>query len=153
MAIMLDANCRLDQQIYGAGTSSLFPQQQGEDEASFSVVDNRSNVKPRTPFSRGGGTVFRGRGARGAAGTARGGQRGQQFGRQQGGRAQGDGARGGRGGRGRRFGWKDYDKPQRNRDSSVVIKPEWKMLEEIDFNRLAKLNLETDDGEDVETYG
>jgi len=51
------------------------------------------------------------------------------------------------------MGWKDYDKPQRNRDSSVVIKPDWKMLEEIDFNRLAKLNLETDDGEDVETYG
>ena len=27
------------------------------------------------------------------------------------------------------------------------------MLEEIDFNRLAKLNLETDEGEDVENYG
>ena len=26
-------------------------------------------------------------------------------------------------------------------------------MEDIDFNRLAKLNLETDDGEDVETYG
>ena len=45
--------------------------------------------------------------------------------------------RGGRGGArgGRRFGWKDYDKPQRNRDASVNIKPDWKMLEEIDFNR------------------
>ena len=27
------------------------------------------------------------------------------------------------------------------------------MLEEIDFNRLAKLNLDTDDGEDIENYG
>jgi len=27
------------------------------------------------------------------------------------------------------------------------------MLEEIDFNRLAKLNLDTDDGEDIESYG
>jgi len=27
------------------------------------------------------------------------------------------------------------------------------MLEEIDFNRLAKLNLETDEGEDIESYG
>ncbi|KAF3079381.1 hypothetical protein TWF569_001779 [Orbilia oligospora] len=141
-----------DQQIYGAGASTLFPQLQGEDEASFSLVDNRSNVKPRTPFSRGGGTVFRGRG-RGAAGAARGGQRGQQFGRQQAGRQQGDVSRGPRSNRGRRFGWKDYDKPQRNRDSSVVIKPDWKMLEEIDFNRLGKLNLEIDDGEDVESYG
>jgi translation initiation factor 3 subunit D len=61
--------------------------------------------------------------------------------------------RGGRGGRGRRFGWKDYDKPQRNRDSSVNIKPEWHMLEEIDFNRLAKLNLETSGGEDIDSYG
>lgn len=34
-----------------------------------------------------------------------------------------------------------------------MVKPEWKMLEKIDFNRLAKLNLETDDGEDIETYG
>merc|ERR1712000_366731 len=47
----------------------------------------------------------------------------------------------------------DYDKPQRNRDASVNIKPDWKMLEEIDFNRLAKLNLDTDDGEDIENYG
>ncbi|KAK6544004.1 hypothetical protein TWF694_000718 [Orbilia ellipsospora] len=141
-----------DQQIYGAGASTLFPQLQGEDEASFSLVDNRSNVKPRTPFSRGGGTVFRGRG-RGAAGATRPGQRGQQFGRQQGGRQQGDSNRGARSNRGRRFGWKDYDKPQRNRDSSVVIKTDWKMLEEIDFNRLGKLNLEIDDGEDVESHG
>ena len=56
-------------------------------------------------------------------------------------------------GRGRRFGWKDYDKPQRNRDASVNIKPDWKMLEEIDFNRLAKLNLDTDEGEDLDSYG
>ena len=61
--------------------------------------------------------------------------------------------RGGRGGRGRRFGWKDYDKPQRNRDSSVTIKPDWSMLEEIDFNRLAKLNLDTGAGEDIDSYG
>jgi len=27
------------------------------------------------------------------------------------------------------------------------------MLEEIDFNRLAKLNLETNEGEDIDTYG
>ncbi|KAI9811425.1 MAG: hypothetical protein M1832_000894, partial [Thelocarpon impressellum] len=63
--------------------------------------------------------------------------------------------RGGRGGGrgGRRFGWKDYDKPQRNRDSSVNIKPDWKVLEEIDYNRLAKLNLETDEGTDIDSYG
>merc|ERR1712230_55020 len=106
-----------DQQVYGAGTSSLFAVQLAEDESSFSVVSNtRDSTKTR--FGR-GGAFTRGRGQRG----------------------------------GRRFGWKDYDKPQRNRDASVNIKPDWKMLEEIDFNRLAKLNLDTDDGEDIENYG
>lgn len=156
-----------DQQVYGAGTSSLFSYQHAEDEASFSVVDNqRTSTKTRGGgggFGRGGGTIFRGRGGRGAAGAGgRGGAQGGQTGGrggygQRGGRGgRDDGrfdSRGGRGGRGRRFGWKDYDKPQRNRDASVSIKPDWKMLEEIDFNRLAKLNLETDEGEDVDSYG
>lgn len=140
-----------DQQVYGAGTSSLFSYQHAEDEASFSVVDNqRTSTKTRGGFGRGGGTIFRGRGGRGGTTTTRGGARVGTTTRTTGGRAEQQ--RPSRG-RGRKFGWKDYDKPQRNRDSSVVIKPDWKMLEEIDFNRLAKLNLETDDGEDVETYG
>ncbi|KAI4151004.1 MAG: hypothetical protein LQ340_003753 [Diploschistes diacapsis] len=142
-----------DQQVYGAGTSSLFAVQTAEDESSFSVVDNtRTSNKPRG-FGRGGGTVFRGRGGRGAQ-SQRGGARGtfQRTGR--GGQQQGFyDNRGGRGGRGRRFGWKDYDKPQRNRDSSVTIKSDWTMLEEIDFNRLAKLNLDTGAGEDIDSYG
>ncbi|KAI9798847.1 MAG: hypothetical protein M1825_004970 [Sarcosagium campestre] len=146
-----------DQQVYGAGTSSLFAVQLAEDESSFSVVDNtRTSTKTRG-FGRGGGTVFRGRGQRGQTNT-RGGRGGfQRVGGQRGGQAGGDryyDNRGGRGGgRGRRFGWKDYDKPQRNRDASVNIKPDWKMLEEIDFNRLAKLNLETDEGQDIDSYG
>ncbi|KAI4124532.1 MAG: hypothetical protein LQ338_004743 [Usnochroma carphineum] len=142
-----------DQQVYGAGTSSLFAVQVAEDESSFSVVDNtRSSTKTRG-FGRGGATFIRGRGRgardqRGGRGTfQRVGQRGGQQ------NAYYDN-RGGRGGRGRRFGgWKDYDKPQRNRDSSVNIKPDWQMLEEIDFNRLAKLNLETSTGEDIDSYG
>lgn len=147
-------------QVYGAGTSSLFAAQLVEDESSFSVVDNsRTSTKGRIGFGRGGGTVFRGRGQRGAA-NARGGRGGFQ--RVGGGGARGghggndrnyDSRGGGRGGRGRRFGWKDYDKPQRNRDASVNIKSDWKMLEEIDYNRLAKLNLETDEGDDLDGYG
>ena len=141
-----------DQQTYGAGTSSLFVVQQAEDESSFSVVDNtRTSTKTRG-FGRGGGTLFRARGRgvrdqRGGRGTfqrvgGRGGQQNNYYDN-----------RGGRGGRGRRFGWKDFDKPQRNRDSSVNIKPDWRMIEEIDFNRLVKLNLETSEGEDIDTYG
>jgi translation initiation factor 3 subunit D len=146
----------LDQQVYGAGTSSLFAVQVAEDESSFSVVDNsRVSTKSRG-FGRGGGTVFRGRGQRGVQ-PQRGGRGGfQRVGGGRGGQQGGDryyDHRGGRGQRGRRFGWKDYDKPQRNRDSSVNIKPDWQMMEEIDFNRLLKLNLETGEGEDIDTYG
>ncbi|KAG6999229.1 hypothetical protein G7Y79_00036g071850 [Physcia stellaris] len=141
-----------DQQVYGAGTSSLFAVQVAEDESSFSVVDNtRTSTKTRG-FGR-GGVTFRGRGRGGR--DQRGGRGGATF-QRVGGRGGQQGyydQRGGRGGRGRRFGWKDYDKPQRNRDSSVTIKPDWQMLEEIDFNRLAKLNLETSAGEDIDSYG
>ncbi|KAF7917826.1 hypothetical protein BTUL_0050g00360 [Botrytis tulipae] len=143
-----------DQQVYGAGTSSLFAVQLAEDESTFSVVSNtRDSTKTR--FGRGG--LARGRGQRGGRGDTRGGR--GQF-QRVGGRGGQQGynsydTRGGRGGArgGRKFGWKDYDKPQRNRDASVNIKPDWKMLEEIDFNRLAKLNLDTDDGEDIDSYG
>lgn len=140
--------------MYGAGASSLFNVQAAEDESSFSVVDNTRTSTKRT-FGRGGGTVFRGRGAaRGGMGQ-RGGRAGFQ--RVGGGRGQGDryyDNRGGRGNRGgRRFGWRDYDKPQRTRESSINIRPEWNMLEEVDFSRLSKLNLETPDGEDLDSYG
>ncbi|KFY74218.1 hypothetical protein V501_07539 [Pseudogymnoascus sp. VKM F-4519 (FW-2642)] len=146
-----------DQQVYGAGTSSLFAVQLAEDESSFSVVSNTRDTA-KTRFGRGGG-FGRGRGQRGGRGDTRGGR--GQFQRVSNGRGGAQGgyggydARGGRGGArgGRRFGWKDYDKPQRNRDASVNIKPDWKLLEEIDFNRLTKLNLDADEGEDVDSYG
>ena len=141
---------RADQQAYGAGVPNLFDVEKNNDEATFSVVDNTRTVRSRG-FGRGGGTVFRGRGQRGGA--AQRGARGA-FQRVQGrGTQQQYESRSGRGGRGgRRFGWRD-DKPQRNRDASVNVKPEWSMLEEIDFNRLLKLNLETSDGEDLDSYG
>ncbi|PWY89143.1 eukaryotic translation initiation factor 3 subunit D [Aspergillus heteromorphus CBS 117.55] len=144
-----------DQQVYGAGSGSLFAVQVAEDESSFSVVDNTRTSAKRT-FGRGGGTVFRGRGQRGGA--QRGGRAGFQrvgAGRGQGGDRFYDNRAGGRGGRGggRRFGWKDYDKPQRTREASVNVRPDWNMLEEVDFSRLSKLNLEAPEGEDLDTYG
>jgi len=141
-----------DQQVYGANqASNPFTIQAAEEEATFSLVDNTRTTRTRT-FGRGGGTVFRGRGQRGAQ-TQRG-ARGtfQRVGGGRGGQ-QGYDARGGRGARGgRRFGYRD-DKPQRNRDASIQVKPEWQLLEEVDFARLTKLNLETPDGEDLDGYG
>ncbi|OAA64332.1 Eukaryotic translation initiation factor 3, subunit 7 [Niveomyces insectorum RCEF 264] len=149
-----------DQQVYGAGSVSLFAAPPAEDEASFSVV---SNIRDTGKTRYGRGAIFtRGRGQRGGRGDSRGGrtqlQRGGRQGQQYGGGGGYDGGRGGNrsnaGGRGgRRFGWKDYDKPARNRDASINIKADWHLIEEIDFNRLGKLNLDADAGEDLESYG
>jgi translation initiation factor 3 subunit D len=111
----------------------------------------------KTRFGR--GAVFtRGRGQRGRGGQdTRGGrqqlQRGGRQGNQYNDRYDNRGGRNNQGRGGRRFGWKDYDKPQRTRDASINIKADWKLLEEIDFLRLSKLNLDTDEGEDLADYG
>jgi translation initiation factor 3 subunit D len=134
----------LDQyQAYGAGAASSFAYQHGEDEASFSVVDSRSVPKPRTYNRLGAANRGRGGAQRGGRGQL------QKLGGRGGARSGQQGGRWGQGFRGRRFGWKDYDKPQRLRDASVQIKPEWKLLEEIEFGRLSKLTLKPLDGEDV----
>jgi translation initiation factor 3 subunit D len=146
-------NYPADQQVYGANQqTNPFAIQAAEEEATFSVVDNTRTSARIRGFGRGGGTVFgRGRGQRG--GPAQRGGRGT-FQRVGGRGGQQYDSRGGRGGGrgGRRFGWRD-DKPQRNRDASVQVKPEWQVMEEIDFSRLGKLNLDTGDGEDLENYG
>ncbi|KAH6638097.1 eukaryotic translation initiation factor 3 subunit D [Boeremia exigua] len=143
-----------DAQVYGANAAgNPFAVQVAEEEATFSVVDNTRTSARTRGFGRGGGTVFRGRGG------ARGGQA-QRGGRGTFQRVGGRGGQGGydsRGGRGggrggRRFGRWD-DKPQRNRDPSVQAKPDWIVQEEIDFSRLAKLNLDTGEGEDLDNYG
>jgi translation initiation factor 3 subunit D len=144
-----------DQQVYGASHALTFSAPVAEDEASFSVV---SNTRDSTKTRYGRGAVFtRGRGQRGGRGDARGGRGGALQRSGPGGARQGyggyDRGRGGAAGRGRRFGWKDYDKPTRNRDASINIKADWALLEEIDFNRLAKLNLDADEGEDLDDYG
>jgi translation initiation factor 3 subunit D len=144
-----------DQQVYGASHALTFNAPVAEDEASFSVV---SNTRDSTKTRYGRGAVFtRGRGQRGGRGDARGGRGGALQRSGPGGARQGyggyDRGRGGAAGRGRRFGWKDYDKPTRNRDASINIKADWALLEEIDFNRLAKLNLDADEGEDLDDYG
>lgn len=147
-----------DQQVYGSSHAVTFSAPPAEDESTFSVV---SNVRDSTKTRFGRGAVFTrgGRGQRGAQAGGRGGRGGALQrnvpGSRQGGYGGYDrGGRGGAGGRGgRRFGWKDYDKPARNRDASINIRGDWKLLEEIDFNRLAKLNLDADEGEDIDDYG
>ncbi|KAI5123413.1 hypothetical protein M0805_006118 [Coniferiporia weirii] len=128
-------------QTFGSGVANAFAYFHVEDEASFSLVDN----KPSGPRRGGPGGFGRGRGAaRGANANARGGQRGGRI-----------GFNAGRGGaqRGGRRGWRDWEKNTRTRESSVTISPQWQMLEEIEFHRLAKLRLEVDEPEDLESCG
>ncbi|KAJ7639503.1 eukaryotic translation initiation factor 3 subunit D [Roridomyces roridus] len=130
-------------QAFGSGSASAFAYFHVEDESSFSLVDNKT-AAPR----RGGGFARGGRGgARGgtAYNTTRGGM-------QRGGRG-GFAGRGGNNQRGGRRGWRDWDKNNRTRESSVVISPQWSMLEEIEFHRLAKLRLDVDDPVDLDSYG
>ncbi|GAB7328062.1 hypothetical protein MBLNU13_g00104t1 [Cladosporium sp. NU13] len=150
---------RYRDQIYGAGgLQTVFNIEGQNEEGSFSLVDRSQTSTRGRGFGGRGSAVFRGRGgARGGA-AGRGGR--GAFQRSDGGRggrggAQGYDSRGGRGGArgGRRFGWKDWDKPQRNREASVQPKDSWRVLEEIDFSRLLKLNLDTGDGEDLEDHG
>lgn len=159
-AILTKYSTFIDQQTYGAASASIFAAPAVEqDESSFSVVSNVRDTG-KTRFGRGAVFTRGGRGQRGGARQdGRGGGRqqlnrtGRQGGGYDGGRGGRSNAGGGGAGRGRRFGWKDYDKPQRNRDASINIRADWKLLEEIDFNRLGKLNLDADEGEDIDSYG
>jgi translation initiation factor 3 subunit D len=150
-------NQRYRDQIYGAGPGGLqtvFNIEGTNEESSFSLVDRSQTSARSRGFGGRGGTFTRGRGGQRGGQNQRGGR--GTFQRVGGGRGgqQGVSDRGGRGGRrGGRFGWKDWDKPQRNREASVQPKDTWHMLEEIDFNRLSKLNLDTGEGEDLDDYG
>ncbi|KAJ7044885.1 eukaryotic translation initiation factor 3 subunit D [Mycena alexandri] len=131
-------------QAFGSGTASAFAYFHVEDESSFSLVDNKA-----APPRRGGGFGARGGrgGARGTYNNNRGGYNNNRGGRG------GFNPRGGNNQRGGRRGWRDWEKNNRTRESSVVISPSWSMLEEIEFHRLAKLRLEVDEPVDLESYG
>ncbi|KAF9057828.1 eukaryotic translation initiation factor 3 subunit D [Panaeolus papilionaceus] len=129
-------------QAFGSGTASAFAYFHVEDESSFSLVDNKAAPARRgTGFSRGRGSS-RGTASYNTRGATRGARGGPAF-------------RGGANQRGgqRRGGWRDWEKNNRTRESSVVISPQWTMLEEVEFHRLAKLRLEVDEPEELDTYG
>ncbi|KAF7186904.1 Eukaryotic translation initiation factor 3 subunit D [Pseudocercospora fuligena] len=148
-------NNRYRDQIYGAGPGGLqtaFAIEGTNEENTFSLVDRTQPTRSRGFGGRGSAVFGRGRGGQRGAANQRGGR--GTFTRVQGRGGQQYNDRGGRGGRrGGRFGWKDYDKPQRNREASVQPKDTWRVLEEIDFSRLSKLNLDTGEGEDLDDYG
>ncbi|KAJ3286996.1 hypothetical protein HDU79_006033 [Rhizoclosmatium sp. JEL0117] len=60
-----------------------------------------------------------------------------------------------RGGYARRggFGGRYNDKVTRLRDASIAVGIDWKVMEEIEFNRLGKLYFEVEDPEDLSSHG
>lgn len=126
--------------MYGAAFASAFAYTHTEDESSFSVVDNRSAAAKKMALKAASGqraramqskqtTTARSQNQR-VSSSAASKQQQQQQNR-------------------RKYGYKDYDKPQRVRNASITIGPDWKVLDEIEFNRLGKLTFGIPEAEDV----
>ncbi|KAG1456181.1 hypothetical protein G6F56_006889 [Rhizopus delemar] len=128
-------------QAYGASFASAFAYFHNEDESSFAVVDNRSASTKKQAMKN---TVTP-RNARAQVTkqqpnfrtvNQRPNQQNNKYGQQK-----------------RRYGFKDYDKPQRVRNASINIGADWKVLDEIEFSRLAKLNFAVPQATDVDSFG
>ena len=124
----------------------------GEDESSFSVVDHARSTAQRRPAA--GPAARNGRGAAASGRTS-------GFGRNA---SSAPGARGGRGGggsrasgsdaRGRRPGWRDWERSQRKtREASITVGPDWEAMGDLDFVRMSKLRMDVEEPEDVGSYG
>ncbi|KAK9728604.1 hypothetical protein K7432_000951 [Basidiobolus ranarum] len=127
-------------QGYGSSLASAFVYQHAEDESSFSVVDNRTAAQKKAS-------------SRGSAATKRPGRNQNQNQNQyqrtgRTGQFQRLGA-GNRGGYNRGY----QKKPQRTRDASITVGPEWKVVEEFELHRLAKLAMDVRQPEDIASYG
>ncbi|KAI9317890.1 eukaryotic translation initiation factor 3 subunit D [Dichotomocladium elegans] len=133
---------RDQQQVYGASFASAFAYTHTEDESSFSVVDNRSVTAKKMALKAAGG-----------------GQRGRVQNKQVASAAPSNyrdrNQRGGPGARQqqnrKKYGYNSYDK--RVRTASITIGADWKVLDEIEFNRLSKLTFGIPEPQDVATFG
>ena len=130
-------------QAYGAGSASAFGYVHGDDEASFSLVDNRTSGKRTVSLGKSKqqnrNQISRLQPSRTNTNnrTNQQNNKNQQQPRNQ----------------SRKMGWKDWDKPNRIRDASVQVQPDWEKIAEIEFSRLNKLNLEVGEAEDIASFG
>eukprot|EP00123_Amoebidium_parasiticum_P009045 comp19189_c1_seq1/m.21899 comp19189_c1_seq1/g.21899 ORF comp19189_c1_seq1/g.21899 comp19189_c1_seq1/m.21899 type:complete len:559 (-) comp19189_c1_seq1:423-2099(-) len=128
---------------YGAG-GTMFTYYHEEDESSFQLVDNKPLQRPRFANARRFQRQQRKRESLHRTGM-------QKLSKDRKGGAGGGRWGDNRGGRGGRF--FGHRREQRARDPSVEVKPDWEILEEIEFSRLSKLALDVNDPEDVITAG
>lgn len=143
---------------YGASAASFFTNEENDSVSSFSVVDSSRPASKSRPQN----AVLKTRGRGGASAVGGSGRQGGFSGNQRSGGAGGNQRGAGGNQRGnfgsnrygnRRFGWKDYDKPQRIRDASVNITDDWELVQSIGFNELQKLSFDNRAGHNIDEYG
>ena len=126
-------------QAYGAGSSSIFGYQHQEDEESFSIVAAAKRVSARPQISKFGknyaqhkqtGSTVRTNSYQNLSNNRRQAPNSRKW----------------------NASWKDF-KPTRLRDSSVSVGSDWKVIEEIEFSRLAKLQYGPEDPSTVTSCG
>ncbi|CAL4080611.1 unnamed protein product, partial [Meganyctiphanes norvegica] len=109
-----------------------------EDESTFQQVIKSNVPKPMYQRMRFQRNQRYQRGQRGHHGGQRGGQNFQVLGRQNQRRGDKNWAKQQQWQRNR---WQQRGMQQKNRDASVTVQPDWKVIEEMDFPRLSKLSL------------
>ena len=147
-------NFRDPYHAYGASSALFFTNEDAENISSFSIVDSSKQPANRP---RGQNAVLKTRGRGGgitpnvaATGQARNAPQ-RQYNASTAAPRQQDRTQ--RPGQRRRFGWRDYDKPQKSKDASVNISDDWELIQAIGFNDLQKLSFDNRNGDDIETYG
>ncbi|OLY81172.1 Eukaryotic translation initiation factor 3 subunit D [Smittium mucronatum] len=137
-------------QAYGSNASSAFAYQQAEEDASFSLVDNRSAAAKKASlykatgqkqkFTRGADKTGR-RGMQRLGGNFVPNKGGNRFNQGQGGNFR------------KRFGYNDYKRMQGTRFASIEVAKDWVLDQDLDFVRLNKLSFEVPNSKDFGTYG
>ncbi|KAJ1562225.1 hypothetical protein HK096_000836 [Nowakowskiella sp. JEL0078] len=129
---------------YGSGTADRFTYTYAaEEEASFSVVDRAAGPPKLRTYGPNRSTRGARAGVQGPVG--RGGRVGPQNNRGNYATGKKGAVSGGK--------WGYNDKPQRLRDASIQVQPEWTMVEEIEFSRLSKLNFDAGEATDLAFHG
>lgn len=136
-------NYRDPYHAYGASAAaSFFTNEDAEDPSSFSLVDSSKTPKPKQT------AVLKTKNRNSTAPRSSPANKSSPGTRPQGGAQQRGAAPSAR----RRFGWKE-ERPQKNRDASVKITEDWKLIQSNTFSELQKLSFQVGPGSDVAKYG
>lgn len=124
---------------YGASVATSFGVE--EDEPDFSVVDNKAQAPSTTAVQKPTATILRGKK------TSRGKPGSMAF-------KLGNPAPKSTGNKNypSRYYNKDETK-QKKRDASIKVEADWKMVADVEFSKLTKLNLDVSSGEIIDSYG